>query len=278
MNKNKRKRNIIILFALIILTVYITWQNNDIVVSNFDVGNTDIPQAFHNKTILHISDLHNKSFGRNQKRLISHTKAINPDIIVITGDLIDRKTKNIGNSIDFVCEAIKIAPIYYVTGNHEHSNLRYDVLMAALVNVGVIVLENKSIQWTIDSEEINIIGINDFSFFSDTEKMSSNIEGLRKIDQYNILLSHRPELIDIYSRLEIDLVLAGHTHGGQIRLPFIGGLVAPDQGFFPKYTDGFYTVEDTTMIVSRGLGNSIIPIRTFNRPELVVIKLVNDSK
>ena len=78
--------------------------------------------------------------------------------------------------------------------------------------------------------------------------------------------------------MEIDLVLAGHTHGGQIRLPFIGGLVAPDQGFFPKYTDGFYTVEDTTMIVSRGLGNSIIPIRTFNRPELVVIKLVNDSK
>ena len=143
-----------------------------------------------------------------------------------------------------------------------------------------MILENQKIQITREGESITLMGIDDPSFqedylFGDSESVARQaIENLQnESDGYTILLSHRPELFDLYVDTGMDLVFSGHTHGGQFRLPFIGGLVAPNQGFFPEYDAGLFSEGSTTMIVSRGVGNSIIPIRFNNRPEIVVAEL-----
>ena len=148
------------------------------------------------------------------------------------------------------------------------------------VNI-VIILENKKEELKINESSINLIGIDDprmahESFISDSEIVKVELDNTKyNGDKYNILLSHRPELFDTYVEKKIDLILTGHAHGGQIRIPFIGGIIAPNQGFFPKYTSGVIEKNKTTMVVSRGIGNSIIPLRINNRPELVVITLCN---
>lgn len=132
-----------------------------------------------------------------------------------------------------------------------------------------------------DSDSIDIIGLADTSFIeSDWLEYGGNAETKNLLNtltegttNFKILLSHRPELFDIYSNSNVNLIFSGHAHGGQFRLPFIGGLIAPDQGFFPKLTEGIHTSNDTSMIISRGLGNSIIPVRILNRPELIVVTL-----
>ena len=141
-------------------------------------------------------------------------------------------------------------------------------------------LENQKVQITKDGENITLMGIQDPSFrtdylFGDAESVSRQaITSLQnKSDGFTVLLSHRPELFELYVDTGVDLVFSGHAHGGQFRLPFVGGLVAPNQGFFPKYDAGQFTEENTTMIVSRGVGNSIIPFRINNPPELVVVEL-----
>jgi predicted MPP superfamily phosphohydrolase len=148
------------------------------------------------------------------------------------------------------------------------------------VKAGVVILENQKVQITREGESITLMGIEDPSFkedylFGDSESVARQaIEDLKnESDGYTVLLSHRPELFDLYVDTGIDLVFSGHAHGGQFRLPLIGGLVAPNQGLFPKYDAGQFTEDNTTMIVSRGVGNSIIPIRINNRPEIIVARL-----
>ena len=146
-----------------------------------------------------------------------------------------------------------------------------------LSSQGVNVLENDYAVLEKHSSQLALMGLldPDFSHEEDYNYIDKNLESLTKDNErrFTILLSHRPELIDLYAKYQVNLVFAGHAHGGQIRLPFIGGLIAPDQGLFPKYTEGMYKMEKTAMVVSRGLGNSIFPIRLFNKPELVVIEL-----
>lgn len=190
---------------------------------------------------------------------------------------------DIGVALDFVKEAVKIAPVYYVTGNHEASLSQYNELKAGLETIGVTVLDNDAVQLNHGKEAISLIGLSDPDFtikgdiFGEVPAMvSTKLNNLADDENsYTILLSHRPELFESYVHCNIDLVLSGHAHGGQFRLPFIGGLIAPNQGLFPQYDAGLYTSGSTNMIVSRGLGNSIIPIRFNNRPEVVVIELLN---
>ena len=133
----------------------------------------------------------------------------------------------------------------------------------------------------IETDSIQIIGIDDPANVIESngerskteENIVKSMQNIKENDDFQILLSHRPELLSLYSESEFDVVFSGHAHGGQFRLPFIGGLIAPDQGLFPTYTSGTYKLDNTTMIVNRGLGNSIIPIRIFNRPEIVVVTL-----
>ena len=280
----KAKQRKVLLFIVIIsigLFAFFKWQNNSITISEIVFKNDTIPESFKGYKILQISDLHNKEFGSKQSKILGKIEKINPDIIVITGDLIDSNNTNIDVAMDLIDGIINIAPIYYVSGNHEAWSGSYNDLKSKLENSGVVVLDNKKTEFFNDRDSIDIIGLADTSFIeSNWLEYGGNSETknlLNKLAEdstnFKILLSHRPELFDIYSNSNVNLVFSGHAHGGQFRLPFIGGLIAPDQGFFPKLTEGIHTSNNTSMIISRGLGNSIIPVRIFNRPELIVVKL-----
>ena len=234
--------------------------------------------------IAQVSDLHNTEFGEENSDLLELLSEVEPHVIVLTGDLIDSRQTDIEIALDFAGKAVQIAPVYYVSGNHESRVPEYEQLKTGLVDLGVTVLENQKVQITKDGESITLMGIQDPSFstdylFGDAESVSRQaISSLQnESDGFTVLLSHRPELFYLYVDTGVDLVFSGHAHGGQFRLPFVGGLVAPNQGFFPKYDAGQFTEENTTMIVSRGVGNSIIPFRINNPPELIVVELKNQN-
>lgn len=272
-----------ILILIFIIIVFLFWQNNDIVVTEFEYKNSKIPSEFDGFSILQVSDLHNKRFGENQHKLIKEIENSNADIIVITGDLVDRRKYNLEKAVEFIREAVKYAPVYYVSGNHEAWSGKYDEVKQALLNEGVIVLENDSQAIIKNGNSIKICGVRDPAFLTsgyidgtDTSELESTLKSWSEDPVFKILLSHRPELFDIYKAYNMDMVFSGHAHGGQFRIPFFGGLIAPNQGFFPKYSSGLYEDENTTMFVSRGLGNSIIPIRLGNRPQLIKVILKSD--
>ena len=277
-----KKKWILSLIALIlfILIVWTLWANTALEVNEYEIVNDRIPQGFDGFRIAQISDLHNTEFGERNEKLIQLLSQTDPDIIVITGDLIDSRHTDIEIALDFARQAIKLAPVYYVSGNHEARVREYEDLKMSLVEAGVIVLEDQKVQITREGKSISILGIDDPSFqedylFGDAASVTSSAlsELQNESDGYTVLLAHRPELFETYVDAGVDLVFSGHAHGGQFRLPFIGGLVAPNQGFFPKYDAGLFSEGSTTMIVSRGVGNSIIPIRFNNRPEIVVAEL-----
>ena len=236
------------LFTVIIWTI---WGNTALMVNTVTVTAGRIPAAFSGFRIAQVSDLHNAEFGENNVRLLELLSESRPDIIVITGDLVDSGHTDIDIAISFVEEAARIAPVYYVTGNHEARLSQYDRLRNGLEAAGVSMLEDRAVELERDGEKITLVGLSDPDFtvrsdiFGEVPAMvSTKLESLADTESsYTILLSHRPELFESYASSGIDLVLSGHAHGGQFRLPFIGGLVAPNQGLFPKYDAGLYTDE-----------------------------------
>ena len=271
----------IIVAIILVLVVWIRWGNTALEINEYKIVSNSVPQNFHGFRIAQVSDLHNAEFGEGNSKLIQLLSQTEPDIIVLTGDLIDSRQTDIRIALTFAREAMKIAPVYYVSGNHEARVSEYEDLKMGLAEAGVIILENQKVEITQEGESITLMGIDDPSFqedylFGDSESVARQaIENLQnESDGYTVLLSHRPELFDLYVETEMDLVFSGHAHGGQFRLPFVGGLVAPNQGFFPKYDAGQFTEENTTMLVSRGVGNSIIPLRLSNRPEIILTVLL----
>ena len=284
MMKKPNKKTVLIVSVLVILClgIWTIWGNIALEVNEYEIVSDWIPQGFDGFRIAQVSDLHNKDFGEGYGQLLTLLSQINPDIIVVTGDLIDSRQTDLDIALEFAWQAGKIARVYYVSGNHEARVPEYEDLKIGLVKAGVVILENQKVQITREGERITLMGIDDPSFqedylFGDSESVARQaIENLQnESDGYTVLLSHRPELFNLYVDTGMDLVFSGHAHGGQFRLPFIGGLVAPNQGFIPKYDAGQFTQENTTMIVSRGVGNSIIPIRFNNRPEIVMVTLRN---
>lgn len=268
--------------VLLVLIIWTIWGNTALMVSTVTVSSNRIPTAFNGFLIAQVSDLHNAVFGENNAELLQILSECKPNIVVVTGDLVDAEHTDIDVALDFAKEAAQIAGTYYVTGNHEGSLSQYDELKTGLESMWVVVLEDASMQLEYNGEKVTLIGLSDPSFTFKGNMLGevpamvdTKLRGLiGDKDDYTILLSHRPELFETYVNCGVDLVLSGHAHGGQFRLPFIGGLVAPNQGLFPKYDAGLYTKGDTNMIVCRGLGNSIIPIRFNNRPEIVLLELI----
>lgn len=276
---SQRIKYLIFLSTVCLLIVFFVFQNNVIGVSIQDYSNDKIPSAFDGYKIVQISDLHNKSFGKDNINLITKIIRENPDIIVITGDLLDSNRTDYQTALSFVRQASAYAPIYYVSGNHE-SYLPQSEYQQFIndISIYVTIIDDRSAILEKDDDCINLVGLADPEMTNSilTEKQrvrDSSVLNLIQPDMLNILLSHRPELLSVYSAYGFDLVLSGHAHGGQFRLPFVGGIYAPNQGWFPTYSNGSYQSNNTEMIVSRGLGNSIIPIRIFNRPEIVTITL-----
>ncbi len=274
-------------FALIILALLAVWifiDNRRLTSSRYRIKSNRLPDSFSGFKIVQVSDLHGASFGRENSRLLSRISAERPDIIVITGDLINSRETDIAAAERFCRAAGEIAPVFFSSGNHESRLENYSSLREKLQSSGVTVLENESVKFEKNGETIVISGIQDPRFVTDynydnslaavrlaLEKMS-----LKKED-FNLLLSHRPELMAAYKEQKIDLVFSGHAHGGQFRLPPFGGLFVPNQGFFPRYDAGLFGEDKTQMIVSRGLGRSIIPFRIFNPPDLVIAELTKQD-
>ncbi|MEC3034757.1 metallophosphoesterase [Bacillus thuringiensis] len=278
--KKKINRIVMIICILVGFTIFLYLQNNSISITEVKITSSKIPSSFKGYKILQISDLHNKKFGDNQDVLIQKIKSIDPDIIAITGDLIDSKSYDAEVSMQLIREIVKKYPVYFVTGNHEQWSGKYNNLEKELKKYDVNVLRNEHVGIRKGEQEINLLGIDDPEFVTgNRDEGNIIIDEIKKAkiemqpDKYNVLLSHRPEFIKEYTNERLHLVLSGHAHGGQVRLPFIGGLVAPNQGVLPKYTAGLYVEQNTSMVVSRGLGNSIIPQRILNRPEIVVVQL-----
>lgn len=260
----------ICLFAVVAFIIYCVWEDNAISISHYIYKSQKISDDLNGYKIVQISDLQNKSFGDKSVHLLDKIAEEAPDIIVVTGDLADRNHTDIPAALDFMEGAVKIAPVYYVTGNHEHglSEENFNILMDGMKNFGVIILENKCVSIAEGDSSFNLIGLFDNHLTDDS------LSGITpQTDNFNILLAHEPQFIEKYAAENIDLVFSGHAHGGQFRIPFIGGVYAPGQGLWPKYTEGMHTVNDTTMVISRGLGNSLFPIRINNRPEIVVLEL-----
>ncbi len=276
--KNKYK-NLIILIPALVVVLWIVWGNVTVGVTRYSITSELLPAAFAGYKIIVISDLHNAQFGTDNSRIIKIVEKEQPDLIAITGDLVDSNRTDVEAAVTTVRGLQKIAPCYYVTGNHEAwIGSEYLELEEKLPAENVHILHDQCILIDRDGQKIQLAGVDDpdFAEGNSLERhriLQAKLKQMTLSEEYSVLLSHRPELFEVYVEAGVDLVLSGHAHGGQFRLPFIGGIVAPDQGLFPKYDAGLYTGNNTKMIVSRGIGNSIIPIRINNRPEIVVVEL-----
>lgn len=270
------------ILSLIALPLFLwAWQENkSIGVTTYHITDNKIPAAFASFRIAQIADLHNTQFGEGNTDLLELLQSSKPDIIVFTGDLLDARHPDMDVAVAFARAASEIAPCYYVSGNHEgglETRLDFQERLSA---VGVTVLDNASVEVTCQEQTITLTGVMDLTLQSRYQQLPDSQVMMNALTEANpdpegftLLLSHHPELFETYVQFGADLVLSGHAHGGQARLPGIGGVIAPNQGFFPEYDQGVYRQDETEMIVSRGLGNSLFPLRFNNPPELVMIEL-----
>lgn len=278
-SKKRMIRLIVAVVILFVLFVWLVFENKALQTTVYEVKVSEENSALDGFTIVQISDLHNANFGREQSRLIEAIREQEPDMIAVTGDMVDSSHTDLDVAMDFIEGAVEIAPVYYVTGNHEGwIGDTYSELENSLKTAGVQILDDKAITISWENTELNIAGVHDPDMpGNNVVLVKQTLEGLTEdMGGYTILLSHRPELYDTYTASNVDLVFTGHYHGGQFRIPFIGGVIAPGAGLFPEYTEGTFTENGTTMVVSRGLGNSVIPVRINNRPEIVVVKLITE--
>ena len=270
----KKKRILIIISVIaIMIVIWTVWGNVTVGTTHYTVASNRLPESFDHYKIAVVSDLHNAEFGKNNSRLVELIKKEKPDIIAITGDFVDSGRTDMEIAGKLVQKLVEIAPCYYVMGNHEvWIGEQYQELEKILLEEAVVILHDRSVQLAKEDETIQLVGLDDPDIQESI--LETKLNNMNLTDSYCVLLSHRPEVFKTYVTEDIDLVLSGHAHGGQFRLPFIGGVVAPNQGLFPKYDAGMYSENNTTMIVSRGIGNSIIPIRFNNRPEIVIVELI----
>jgi predicted MPP superfamily phosphohydrolase len=260
-----------------IIIIYLFASCNTISTKTYQIETALLEEQKSIKIVL-ISDLHNTIYGKDQSILINKVKNINPDLIVLSGDIFDDVVPMTGTQL-LLSGISGIAPIFYVTGNHEYWSYNIQEIRKELESYGVIILSDNYTIIEINNNKIIIAGIEDpdkkrFETlnYNQIESMENAFRELDEIQLYKILIAHRPEIIENYKKYSFDLVLSGHTHGGQVRIPYImNGLYAPNQGLFPKYAGGIYTHGNLKHIISRGLSiNPKLP-RIFNPPELVII-------
>lgn len=265
-------------FLLVLMCGFFYWQQNGIVTETYTVASADLPQAFEGLRIVHISDLHGKEFGRGNETLLEKVAALKPDLIAVTGDLIDRESQLA--MVPALAQGLSaIAPTYYVTGNHEWAVRRVNELKDLLSENGVRVLSGQFESWEKDGATLAVAGIDDPS---GPDGLMAGPQLLEEIGaDYTILLSHRDSVED-YAGWGYDLVLCGHGHGGIFRIPLLDkGLLSTDRTLFPEFDGGVYPFADGgSCVVSRGLGSNTVPFRAFrlfNRPDLPLIILTKGA-
>lgn len=273
-DKKKKTRKIALIILLVIMIVACDMRLKSVVYI------FDSPKIENPVKIAFISDLHGNWYGKNQKTLIKAIDKQNPDLVLFGGDIFDDKIsyKESEETISILSKKYKC---YYVSGNHEYWSKDIENIFNIIKSYGVTILSGDVETIEINGQIINICGLDDpddYVYMSDGISIEEQIKTVNEKvnrDYYTILLSHRPEYYDLYSRYGFDLVLSGHAHGGQWRIPLIlNGLYAPNQGLFPKYAGGVYDYEGGSMVVSRGLDRQGVKVpRIFNRPEIVFIEI-----
>lgn len=271
----------IIILLVVLFIIFCFYQNNKLDITEYNIASEKIKNTV---VAAHLSDIHSKPFQKVTKKL----EKINPDIIMITGDFINDKGKNKQKMLDFGKDLLEIAPVFYITGNHERRLNNFEELMQELQNLGFTVLLNSISTEIINENEIDVLGLDenqaDFKDYAARKKgtfvykdMKPYFDEFDKLNGFKFVLSHFPENFEKvaennYSQYDFDIQLSGHAHGGQFILPFIGPVYSPGQGLFPKYARGSFG-EHPKLIISRGLGNAEFPLRLFNHPEINVITL-----
>ncbi len=282
MKKRSTKIMIFILVVSIIFGSYTFYDNFRLDVTVYSISSEKLSSDFDGYKIAHISDYHNRSSETINNSIYESLREHSPNIIVFTGDAVDSKNPDFEQSISFMKSIQEIAQVYFVTGNHEYRLSKshtdeYKSFITAIESIGVIILDGDSVKLeTSDGSFVTLYGIRDPYF---TECNAREIKTatdelcaeLKLEEGFKILLSHHPEQMDVYAKYGFDLVLSGHSHGGQITL-FGFTFKVPDQSGLPKYTSGLYEQGKTDMIVSRGIGYSVVPLRLFCPSQLVYIE------
>lgn len=275
-----------ILTALILSTVIIS--NKYLTVTDYEINIKNLPSGFDNYKIALITDLHSSSFGKDNKALLKKLKKEKPDIVLLGGDMISTSDTDYSVFFSLAKKLADLYPTYYVLGNHEQAleEKKLSYICQNIKSMGIKMLDNERVVLKKGSHTINLYGMwFNLRFYADRSEDSNpqsqyyfDIDTMndiigKKQKGVNILLTHNPVYFDTYEKWGADLTLSGHIHGGMVRLPFLGGICSPEKTFFPLYDEGVFEINNSKMIVSRGLGNGDMGFRFLNCPELVIVTL-----
>lgn len=281
--KRIRKILLSVLVILTLLALVVRRGNNALQTDEYAFASPDLPAAFDGFRIVQLTDLHGKRFGEGNETLIAAVAAARPDLIALTGDFVDERS-DVSDIAPLVDGLLKLAPVYYVTGNHEWASGQALTVVRALRNMGVYCLQNEFTTVERGGERIVIAGVHDPNGYADQKTPEELADELYAAegDAFWLLLAHRNNLFDgKYCRLGANLTLCGHAHGGLWRLPFTDGLIDTNMDLFPSFTSGFYECTDghgAAVFVSRGLGNTPHGgFRLFNRPQVALITLEKET-
>lgn len=267
----KLKKPLIVLLVLFVVMTIVSGLSYKVVCTRYTLTSDKIIDSL---KLVVIADFHGCSYGEHSEPIMRLISAEQPDVVLLCGDIYDDKLP-FDNSNDLVRQLSEVWPVYYVSGNHEYWSGRIDSIKSMLAGYGVNVLEGTSETVHIRKDTIAIGGIDDPTYLGKdaVKAQAENIPLSQKY--YSVLLSHRPELTELFTSIPVDLVVSGHAHGGQVRIPHLlnNGLVAPNQGLFPKYTSGVhYLTKQTSLVISRGLAKESTRVpRFFNNPEIVSV-------
>lgn len=282
--------SILILILLMIICCISIYENKRFVVTKYFVSDTLIPDGFNGYHIVHLTDLHNASYGKNNSKLIQSIERLEPDLILVTGDiLIGKPGKDVVFAANTLNRIAKIAPLYFSMGNHELRLSFYKDVYGTMWNEflthltnDVHLLFNDVAVIKQNHDELKLYGLNLtpllYKRLIKTKMKSNYMESIfGKCDEtkYHILMAHNPDYFEEYAKWGANLVFSGHIHGGMIHLPFIGGVLSPMVRFFPKYDKGKFKYNNKMMILSGGLGNHTFKFRVNNLPEIISVKLNN---
>jgi predicted MPP superfamily phosphohydrolase len=265
-------------------------ENKRLATTNYLIEQDQVPPAFEGMRFVCLTDLHQKSFGRENEKLIKQIRSCDPDAILIAGDMVTNSdTKNHGVALSIIRELAKEYVIYYAPGNHELKwelasrlhNTGYQEYIEELKKLGVYYLDNREISLKKGSDMLQIVGLNlTLAYYNKggkpkelTQEDLSDFISHSDQNSYTILLAHVPDYFEDYVVWGADLIISGHNHGGIMRLGKLGGVISPRYQFFPKYDAGVFKKNRSVMLLSRGLGSHTIPIRLFNRPELICVQI-----
>ena len=278
MHEEKRAMRIAVLLLALLTGLIVPGLDDRLNVVHYAIDTKEVTVPIR---IALVTDLHSCAYGEGQRELIDALDAENPDIVLLGGDIFDDKLPD-DNAEAFLAGIADRYPCWYVTGNHEHraGKRRFARQMDILDELGIARLGGQTILYAADGQRFTLCGVDDPRQWNGSEKKyKKRVQALSGTEGFTVLLAHRPEYAEYYADCGFDLVLAGHAHGGQWRVPgLINGLFAPNQGFFPQYAGGSYQIGDTTLIVSRGLAreSTCVP-RIYNRPELVIVELTDGT-